>query len=160
MKSKLNIIDQKGTTAVEFAIVLPLLVLLLFGIIEFSLLLYNKHIITNACREGVRKGIIVRNPRINNQQIKDEIKDYAASNLVTFGSDVLEDNDIHIAPMDDGVDPPCVVSSDLTDPNWYTHEERCLTFGSDLRVETVYTYNFLVLPFSIPLNNETIMKME
>ena len=157
MKSKLNIIDQKGATAVEFAIVLPLFLLLLFGLIEFSVLLWNKHIITNACREGVRKGIIVRVPRINNQQIRDEIKDYAASYLVTFGSDVLDDGHIYIAPMDNGT---CVVSSDLNDPDWYDHEERCLTFGSDLRVKTEYTYNFLFLPFSIPLDNETIMKME
>lgn len=45
--------SQKGASAVEFALVLPLLMLILFGIIEFSLLMYNKAMITNASRELV-----------------------------------------------------------------------------------------------------------
>ena len=42
MKTRTIIKDQNGATAVEFAIILPFLILLLFGIIEFSLLLYNQ----------------------------------------------------------------------------------------------------------------------
>jgi Flp pilus assembly protein TadG len=42
---------------VEFAIILPLLVTLVFGIIDVGLLLYNKQVITNASREGARAGI-------------------------------------------------------------------------------------------------------
>ena len=49
---------QKGAVAVEFALILPVLVLLLFGIVEFSLLMYNKQILTNASREGARYGIV------------------------------------------------------------------------------------------------------
>ena len=50
-------IDQKGVAAVEFAIVLPFLVLLICGTIEFGLMFYNKQVITNASREGVRSMI-------------------------------------------------------------------------------------------------------
>jgi Flp pilus assembly protein TadG len=50
-------IGEKGSAAVEFAIILPLLVSLVFGIIDFGLLLYNKQVITNASREGARAGI-------------------------------------------------------------------------------------------------------
>ena len=39
---------QKGGAAVEFVMIVPLLLLLIFGIIEFGLIMYNKHIITNA----------------------------------------------------------------------------------------------------------------
>lgn len=41
---------------VEFAIVLPLLLLLLFGTIEFSRALYTAHHLTNAVRDGARFG--------------------------------------------------------------------------------------------------------
>lgn len=46
--------SNTGAAAVEFAIVAPLLFVLLFGIIEFGALLYNQAVITNASREGAR----------------------------------------------------------------------------------------------------------
>jgi len=50
-------IGQRGAATVEFAVILPLLVILVFGIIDVGLLLYNKQVITNASREGARAGI-------------------------------------------------------------------------------------------------------
>ncbi len=41
---------QKGAAAIEMALITPLLLILLFGIIEFSLILYDKAIITNASK--------------------------------------------------------------------------------------------------------------
>lgn len=46
--------DERGVSAVEFAIVLPVLALILFGIIDFAVLFYDKQVITNASREGAR----------------------------------------------------------------------------------------------------------
>ena len=40
--------NQRGATAVELAIVLILFLTIVFGIIEFGLLIYNQHIVTNA----------------------------------------------------------------------------------------------------------------
>jgi Flp pilus assembly protein TadG len=50
--------SQRGAAVVEFAFVLPLLLVILFGIIEFSFLLYDKAMLTNASREGARVGIV------------------------------------------------------------------------------------------------------
>jgi len=50
--------SQKGAAVVEFALILPILLLLLFGIIEFSFYMYDKAMLTNACREGARAGIV------------------------------------------------------------------------------------------------------
>ena len=61
MKTKNQKIGQKGFAAIEFAIVLPFLVLLVFGTIEFGVLFYNKQVITNASREGARAGITGKN---------------------------------------------------------------------------------------------------
>ena len=49
-----KVASQKGASAVEFALVLPLLTVLLFGIIEFGAVLYNKAVITNASRDASR----------------------------------------------------------------------------------------------------------
>ena len=49
--------NDQGGALVEFAIVLPLLLILVFGIIEISLLFYNKAVLTNASREGARAAI-------------------------------------------------------------------------------------------------------
>jgi Flp pilus assembly protein TadG len=50
-------LNQKGVASVEFAVVLPLLMLLICGTIEFGALLYNKQVLTNASREAARAGI-------------------------------------------------------------------------------------------------------
>jgi Flp pilus assembly protein TadG len=65
VKTKMTIKNQKGASAVEFAIIAPLLFVLLFGIVEGGLALYNKAVITNACREGARDGIVLRSPQLN-----------------------------------------------------------------------------------------------
>lgn len=49
--------NERGVAMVEFAIILPLLVLLVFGTIEMGLLCYNKQVLTNATREGARCSI-------------------------------------------------------------------------------------------------------
>lgn len=46
--------DDRGAAAVEFAIVLPLLVVLVFGIIDFGRLFYAQITVTQAAREGSR----------------------------------------------------------------------------------------------------------
>ena len=50
--------NQRGASAVEFALILPILICVLFGIVEFGLLMYDKAVITNASREGARAGIV------------------------------------------------------------------------------------------------------
>ena len=48
---------QRGASAVEFAIILPLLLLLVFGSIDFGWLVNRQTTINNAAREGAREGI-------------------------------------------------------------------------------------------------------
>ncbi|HEX8550696.1 MAG TPA: TadE/TadG family type IV pilus assembly protein [Abditibacteriaceae bacterium] len=45
---------RRGATLLEFALVLPILLLLLLGIIEFGWLMRNNAVIANAAREGAR----------------------------------------------------------------------------------------------------------
>ena len=46
--------DERGAAAVEFALVLPILILLVFGIIEFGFVFNRWLTVTHAAREGVR----------------------------------------------------------------------------------------------------------
>jgi Flp pilus assembly protein TadG len=50
--------DERGAAAVEFALVLPVLLLIIFGIIDFGRMLYTKITITEAAQTGARAGAI------------------------------------------------------------------------------------------------------
>jgi hypothetical protein len=97
---------------------------LIFGIIEFSLYLFNRQVITNATREGARAGIVVRSPpRVlanENAEIESTVRGYAESHLVTFGAD--DQLDVTILRPD-----------------------SCLDFDCQLIVQSDFTYDFLFL---------------
>jgi Flp pilus assembly protein TadG len=50
--------NENGQALVEFAIILPILLLLIMGIFEFGMLLNSYLTIQNAAREGARLGIV------------------------------------------------------------------------------------------------------
>jgi Flp pilus assembly protein TadG len=52
--------DEQGQTMTEFAIVLPILCLLLFGAIQFGILFNNYVTLTDAVRAGARKAAVSR----------------------------------------------------------------------------------------------------
>ena len=165
MQKKSIFFNQKGATAVEFAIVLSLLITLIFGIIEFGLFIFNRQVITNAAREGARAGIVARANRLPNVGIppdvgiSDIVVDYAADYLITFGDDVLTVDDVDLKPIDsdlsDGFDPDanrCVV---------FEYEDAAGVFHPcELEVTVNYTYEFLFLPGSINLRATSVMRME
>ena len=137
----IRINDQKGAVAVEFAFVLPLLVVLLVGIMEFGLILYNQQVITNACREGARAGIVARSPRLDLTAISTVVNDYAQAHLVTFGT--------------------ATSAATVIDNSGGT------SFGDDLTVTVTFDYDFLVLSNFISslgggltLSTQTVMKYE
>ena len=55
-KTKRGIRGERGAVAVEAAIIFPVLLLLVFGILDFGHAWYMKQIIINASREGARYG--------------------------------------------------------------------------------------------------------
>jgi Flp pilus assembly protein TadG len=71
--------------AVEFALVLPILLVILFGIIEFGLIMYDKAVLTNASREAARAGIVLRNPKPSVADIQGVAGSYC-NGLVSFGT--------------------------------------------------------------------------
>lgn len=73
---------RSGTSVVEMAIVLPLLLLLLFGIGEFGVAFTRWNSLTNAVREGARMGVVFRSPCVQGtveNEIETTISDFADS---------------------------------------------------------------------------------
>jgi Flp pilus assembly protein TadG len=56
--------DESGAAAVEFALVFPMLILVLFGIIEFGAMYNAQLMVTGAAREGARSMAISGDPAV------------------------------------------------------------------------------------------------
>jgi Flp pilus assembly protein TadG len=61
MTRRFNRGDQRGQTLVEFALILPVFILLLVGIFDFGRAIYANNTISNASREAVRLAIVDQN---------------------------------------------------------------------------------------------------
>jgi Flp pilus assembly protein TadG len=52
--------DERGQTAVEFALVAPILIILVLGIMQFGVAFHDYVTITDAARAGARQAVIAR----------------------------------------------------------------------------------------------------
>jgi len=65
IKSIRLIKNEKGVSAVEFALILPILIVLVFGIFQFGIAYNNYITITHAAREGARLAAVdLTNPSL------------------------------------------------------------------------------------------------
>lgn len=78
--------NDEGASLVEAAFVLPILILLVFGIVEFGRA-YNAQIsLTHAAREGVREYVITQDQNTSEQVAKDSAPTLDDTNMgFTFG---------------------------------------------------------------------------
>lgn len=91
--------SERGAVAVEFALLAPVLIMLLLGIMEFSRAYNAQVILTNAAREGVRKMAID-----NSQEAARAAAKSAASHL----NPTLADSNIAFSASN------CSVNSQMT----------------------------------------------
>jgi Flp pilus assembly protein TadG len=56
LKNRLR--QERGAELIEMALVLPLLLLIIMGIIDFGFMFREMNVVTNAAREGARTGIL------------------------------------------------------------------------------------------------------
>jgi len=120
-----SIKTDHGAAAVEFALVLPLLVFVVFGIIEFGFLLYDKAVITNASREAARRACVYSNsdnPTSVASIIDDIVRDYG-SLPIQLPSRAVTGKDVSITP------DPATASS-----------------GDYITATVRYSYTFFILP--------------
>jgi Flp pilus assembly protein TadG len=132
--------SQRGSTAIEFALILPVIATLLFGMIDFGRLLYTKEVLNNAVREAARTGIVAATT-----DVPDSVIDTAVTNSIQ-NSQLL--------------DPANITGIQKT-------RTADGAGNRNLAVTVAYTFNFLVVGGLIPgltttqtLNSQSTMRME
>jgi len=127
--------NEKGASAVEFALILPILIMLVFGIFQFGIAYNNYITITHAAREGARRAAVALDPT-----------DPTHSTLKQFIIDRAYPLNPPLTEADIDIRTP--EGTDIGDP-----------------VEVEITYNItveipLVGSWDIPLTNKAVMRLE
>lgn len=78
MRGRADIRSQRGQTMVEFAMVLPILCLLLFGVIQFGITFNNYVTLTDAVRAASRKAAVSRQSSTRTSDIQTAFYDSAS----------------------------------------------------------------------------------
>jgi Flp pilus assembly protein TadG len=88
--------DDRGSVAVEMALLIPLLLLILAGIIEFGFAYWEQQVLTSASREGVRAGAkLINGSYLSTTNIKTLVRSYcvnAGVNVPTSQISVTEES--------------------------------------------------------------------
>src|SRR5690348_9322889 len=84
--------EERGALVVEFAMIVPILFFIVFGIVDFGRAYFTMNSLATAVREGARYGAVLETPDVAPApaQIRQRVKDFA----LTFGGDSLRDADI------------------------------------------------------------------
>ncbi len=79
---------EDGQATVEFALILPVFLLILCGIIDFGWLFYNQLSLNNACREGARYAVVNTAENADTQAIINHIENTTTTVFANDGIDI------------------------------------------------------------------------
>lgn len=117
---------ERGAQAVEFALVLPFLLIVIFMIIDFAFLVYNQAVITNASREAARAGSVLRTTPWSTSSVAAVACTYVTGALISMKSGTKT------AACSGTADPVITVSN----PNGNVPPQ----FGDPVTVQVTYVY--------------------
>jgi len=80
---------RRGAAVVEFALVAPLFILLVFGMIEFGRMVMVQQVLTNASREGARLAVLDGSTTAN---VQTTVNSYLASSSITGANVTVNPN--------------------------------------------------------------------
>ena len=84
--------DERGSAAIEFALVAPLLFVIVFAIIDFSRAYYTLNDLTAAVREGARYASSLDDPVVRQDEVREVVRNFALS----FAGDTVLDSQIEV----------------------------------------------------------------
>lgn len=79
---------SRGQGVAEFALVIPLFLVMLFGIIDLGRVIWANDALANAAREGARYASVTGSSLITPTSTKDQIKDYTKAFAIAAGGNV------------------------------------------------------------------------
>src|SRR5262245_27387459 len=128
---------RRGAAVVEFAVLAPVLFLLIFGMIEYGRMVMVQQLITNASREGARVAIL---DGMANSDVIQAVQDHIGGSIPIANGDVTTDpTDITTAAS--GTLITVTVGVNLSDVSWLPDAfwlgSKRLTASSAMRRESV-----------------------
>ena len=113
-------ISKDGAEFVEFALVAPVFLMLLFGIIEFSRVMLMYHHVGNAARDGSRYAIVHGSTSLVSNATAADVENYVRSKSPVDPNNVL-------------------VTTEWQNPNPVDHKP-----GTWVKVQVRYNFNFIL----------------
>ncbi len=89
--------NEDGQSMVEFALILPVFLLILCGIIDFGWLFYNQLSLNNACREGARYAVVNTADNADTSAIIEHIE---STTTTVFANDGVDITVAYTSPSD------------------------------------------------------------
>jgi len=87
---------EQGQALVEFAIVLPILLMVVCGIIDFGWLFYNQLSVQNACREGARFACVNATSETLEADVINKVKENISEGVSGLDVEVTLDYDTEV----------------------------------------------------------------
>jgi TadE-like protein len=124
----------RGVSIIEFALVLPVLFILIFSILDFGLYFFAQHTVQFATREGVRVALVGRTMNDANGN--------AMSREASIVKTISDHAAIAVSPTQLQI---CIypVNPDYSDPPDWSNRQDAGDPGSYMRVRTRYDYRFM-----------------
>ena len=117
---------DRGAEIVEFALIFPLLLLVMFGIVDFGFLFQRYEVLTNAAREGARVAAL---PGYAQADVEARVRQYLTASSMTatptFSAVILEK-----VKVGAGGTPPCITLTGIT----VTYQHQFIALGGIIRL--------------------------
>ena len=110
--------SRSGVTTVEFAIVAPIFLMLVFGLIEFGRMMMVQQSLTNAAREGCRTAVLATT--INSSDVEAAVRDYLQSVMSNAANteEVRVTVPAGLAATASGTEVTVAIDVDYSDVSW------------------------------------------
>ena len=81
---------ERGQSLVEFTMIIPIFLLLVFAIVDFGMGLYSWIVVTNAAREGARVGTVGADTATITQRVRDTAGNLDNPNLTVVVTNAVD----------------------------------------------------------------------